>query len=76
MPPFGVPSLGRGARSRRQSSSTIPPSPLGEPSGATLSYESRLLERLYTLRRRGSNESIAAIHRALKQQGKDLWNMF
>jgi len=76
MPPFGVPSLGRGALSQRQSCSTIPPSPLWEPSGATLSYESHLLELLDTLTRRGSNKSIAAIHRALEQETKDLWNMF
>jgi len=49
---------------------------LWEPAGATPSYESRLLEPVHTSKRRGSNESIAAIRRALKQQGKDLWNMF
>ena len=50
-----------------------------EPNGESSkcdSYNARLTERLDTLRRRGSTESIAAIHRALKQQGKDLWNMF
>ena len=57
----------RGALSRRQRSSTIPPSPLWEPSGAALSYESRLLEPMYTLPRTGSNESIVATHRALEQ---------
>ena len=31
------------------------------------SYNARLTERLDTLRRRGSNKSIAAIHRALEQ---------
>src|SRR6266480_8077044 len=40
MPPFGRPSLGRTARSRRQCSSAILPSPLSEPSRATLeSYQ-------------------------------------
>ena len=46
------------------------------PLAATLSYEPHLLELLYTLTRMGSNESIAAIHRALKQQSKDLCNLF
>ena len=36
VPPFGVPSLGRGARSLHQGSSTIPPSPLWKPSRGTL----------------------------------------
>jgi hypothetical protein len=71
-----VPSLGRGARSRRQSCATIPPSPLGEPSATALSSESHLLELFGALTRRGSNESIAATHCVLEQQGKDLWNMF
>lgn len=34
--PFGVASLGGGAHSRRERSSTIPPSPLWEPFRATL----------------------------------------
>jgi hypothetical protein len=111
VPPFGVPSLGRSVGSRRQGSSTIPPSPLSEPSPGTLesftkpiamshqihtytelqqqihddlriehpewvksdgdcptchSYESRLMELLDPLTRTGSNESIAATHRALE----------
>src|SRR5207248_2458637 len=74
VPPFGVSSPGRGARSRRQSCATIPPSTLGEPSATALSSESRLLELFGTLTRRGSNESIAATHCVLEQQGKDLWN--
>src|SRR5207247_9453482 len=36
VPPFGVPSLGCTARSRRQRSSAILPSPLSEPSRARL----------------------------------------
>src|SRR6266513_1884307 len=42
------------------------------------SYEARLTELLDPLTRMGSNESIAAPHRALEQglEGKDLWNMF
>ena len=36
----------------------------------------RLVELLDTLTRRGSNQSIAAIRRALKQQSKDLCNIF
>ena len=41
-----------------------------EPNGESSkcdSYNARLTERLDTLRRRGSNKSIAAIHRALEQ---------
>ena len=41
-----------------------------EPNGESSmcdSYESRLMEQLDTLTRRGSNESVAAIHRALEQ---------
>jgi hypothetical protein len=59
-----------------QSSSTISPSPLWEPEGARPSYESRLVERLYNLRGRESNEAIATTHHALKLQGKDLWDIF
>jgi hypothetical protein len=36
------------------------------PSGAAVHFDAKGIQR----------ESIAAIHRALKQQGKDLWNMF
>ena len=50
--------------------------PIGGLSATALSSESHLLELFGTLTRRGSNESIAATHCVLEQQGKDLWNMF